>query len=229
VLRLSRRSGAVLAAALLLLVLPRGEARASRWAGENGVVRLAFNQGEELETVRNVDADEHAAVTVDLYAILCDVDPVALDGERFLGLGGFELRLRVDGAEPIIAEENFDFAQFNVSQEKGTCMVGIHPGLPLEDGRATLVHWKLILMGRPENVRFGLDTAGLHSCRTLPDCPDSGTQALYVGTSDSGLHGVMFGAGYAPAYLNWEGETDPEPVRGNAPWRQVGICELVAD
>jgi hypothetical protein len=108
-------------------------------------------------------------------------------------------------------------------------MVGISPEQPLVDGRATLVHWRLMFMGDPKNVRIGLDPAGLHSCRTLPDCPDSGTQALYVGTADSQLNGVMFGAGYAPAFLNWEGEPDNEPVLGHAPWQKVGICKSVED
>jgi hypothetical protein len=229
VLRKSIRKRALLISAVLLAVVPAGMAHATRWAGENGIVRLAFDEGEQLETVKTVAPDEHGTVTVDVYAVLSDVDPITVQGERFLAVGGFELKLMVEGAEPLIVDETYPFPHFNVSQEKGACMVGISPGQSLVDGRATLVHWRLMFMGDPKNVRIGLDPAGLHSCRTLPDCPDSGTQALYVGTADSQLNGVMFGAGYAPAFLNWEGEPDTEPVRGHAPWQKVGICEPVED
>jgi hypothetical protein len=230
VLRKSIWKRTLLALAVLLVTLPVGMAHATRWAGENGIVRLAFNEGEELETIRTAAPDEHGVVTVDVYAVLCNVDPITVQGERLLGIGGFELKLRVEGAKPLIVEETCPFPHFfNVSQEKGACMVGINPGQSLENGRTTLVHWQLMFMDEPKNVRIGLDPSDLHSCRTLPDCPDSGTQALYVGTADSGLHGVMFGAGYAPAYLNWEGEPDTAPVLGNAPWQKVGICELVED
>ena len=49
---------------------------------------------------------------------------------------------------------------------------------------------------------------------------------MYVGSVPSYQMGDVFGAGYVPAYLNWDGEPDLQPQSGEASWQDVGIYEI---
>ncbi len=216
----------VLPAVVLGFFLTAGVAGASTWCGHNGVVKLSFTAGDSLSGVANAEPDETGLTAVDLYAVLDQVDLVSHEGEKFLGLGGFELQLIVEGAEAIFQEQNFDFVGPNLGRAQGQCHVGINPGLDLVDGRATLVHWRLLFRGRPQNVVFRLDPGGLFSTRSLPAVAECNPYALYVGTLDRKQVGLMFGAGYVPAYLNWEGKVDLVPVVGKQTWQDVGACTL---
>ncbi len=85
----------LVAAACVVLAAP---AVASTWCGQNGVVRLSFTQGEELTSVTTAAPGESGVTLVDVWAYLDEVEPMARDGEVFLGIGGFELKLVIEGA-----------------------------------------------------------------------------------------------------------------------------------
>jgi len=68
-----------------------------------------------------------------------------------------------------------------------------------------------------------LDPAGLRTCETTAGCPGSGTQAVWVASAVAGQAGLVFGAGWSPAYLNWEGEADRAVVRGATHWSETGL------
>ncbi len=196
---------------------------ASVWCGQNGLIRLSFTEGDSLVGVLATEPDSSGLTAVDLYAVLDDVELVARDGEKFVSLGGFEFKLAIEGAEGIIQAQEFPFRQFNMGQQLGTCYVGIYPGLAITAGRATLVHWRILFRGKPQNVVFRLDPTGLRSCATLAGCEQHHPYALYTGTPTAGQTGDMFGAGYVPAYLNFDGEADLSPVTGSGAWHEVGV------
>jgi len=225
-LRVSRQWCLVICLAGLLGVTP---AVASTWCGQNGVVTLSFTDGDSLSGVASVAPDDNNLTIVDLYAVLTGVEPVARNQEAFLGIGGFELKLHIEGAEGIIQKQELAYRHINAATEMGACQVGILPGLTLEDGRATLVHWQILFIGQPRNVVFRLDPEGLLSCASLPGCEEAQPYCLYTGTRTAKQAGDLFGAGYVPAYLNWEGDAerpatpDLEPVVGSAHWSELGI------
>jgi len=200
-----------------------GGAVASVWCGQNGLIRLSFTEGDSLVGVLAAKPDSSGLTAVDLYAVLDDVELVARDGEKFVSLGGFELKMVIEGAEGIIQAQEFPFRQFNMGQQLGTCYVGIYPGLAIKEGRATLVHWHILFRGKPQNVVFRLDPAGLRSCATLAGCEQHHPYALYTGTPTAGQTGDMFGAGYVPAYLNFDGEADLTPITSTGLWSEVGV------
>ncbi len=210
---------ATLAAAVLLL--PAG-ARATEWCGENGLVRFSFAAGDSLVEVLKTGEPENGVTLVEVYAWLTDVDPVAKDGDRFLRVGGFELRLTIEGAEGFILKQDFPTKVLNVGRKTGEVVAGLQPGQRLVDGRTFLVHWQVMFQGRPENVRFGLDPDGAASCGTIEGCPEAGPQMLYVGVESGDQLGDAFGGGYVPAWLNPTGEPDRTPVRGKQSYAEVG-------
>jgi hypothetical protein len=207
--------------ALLLAAAPT--VFASTWGGHNGLVYLSFSDGQDLVSVQEVAPDSTGTVMVDLYAVLADVEPTVFKGGLFAGVGGYELKLVVEGAEAILAEENLPAGGFNVNPRHGEYQVGLPHGLLFSDGRVTLLHWRILFIGGPKQVCFRLDPAALRSCHTLPGCEDNNTQVLYSGTAEHEQHGVIFSAGYVPAYLNWEGEPDVTPVIGTHSWRDTGL------
>ena len=77
--------------------------------------------------------------------------------------------------------------------------------------------------GKPGNVVFGLDQDGLQTAKVLEGYDDAGSWALYTGTWASDTLGDIFGAGYVPAYLNWDGEPDLAPRRGKVSWDQTPL------
>ncbi|MBM4131602.1 hypothetical protein FJ250_11355 [bacterium] len=215
-----------LAGAVLWLGAAAGPAMASDWCGENGLVRFSFAAGDSLVETVQTGEPEGGVTIVDVFAWLTDLAPVARRGDAFLRLGGAELKLQVTGAEAcVIAQEFPDPKALNVASEPGELAVGFHPGLRVQQGRVLLVHWKLLFQGQPRNARLGLDASQLRSCKTLPGCPEAGTQALYAGADAANQLDSLFGAGYVPAWINPTGEPDRTPVTGKVGWQDVGIYQ----
>ena len=200
-------------------------ATATDWCGENGLVRLSFTEGEELQAVKTVETSGKGITTIDLYAYITDMDPVKRDGEAFMGIGAVEFNLVIEGAEGFITSQIFAMANRSVGRKPGEVMVGLDPGLPVKGGSTQVVHWKVLFQGNPENVVFRLDHKELLSCVRTEGCPDAHPLALYTGNDASKQLGSLFGAGYVPAYLNFRGEPDLTPVRGKQTWQDVGIYE----
>jgi hypothetical protein len=200
-------------------------AGASVWCGDNGVIRFSFTEGDSLVTVLETAEPENGVTTFDVYAWLTDITPVAKEGEAFLHLGGMELILDISGAEAFIIEQEFPSQAMNLGKEMGRIAAGMSPGEKIRDGKVMLVRWKIMIQGRPENVRLGLDPSGLQTARTLEGCEECAPQALYVGNESSRQVGIVFGAGYEPAWINPTGEIDQTPVTGKCSWRDVGVFE----
>jgi hypothetical protein len=214
-------------AAIAVLAAAAATARASTWGGHMGTIHLSFSPGPEFTHVATAEALPKVGAIVDLYALLADMPPVVYRGERFLSLGGYELQLKVDGAEWNILETNLPEPCMSVGQAKGCLWVGKFDGIEFVDGGARLAHWRIQVLGEARNVVFGLDPAGVNSCATLEGCPDSGTQAVWTGSGVANQVGLVFSAGYVPAYLNWEGgEPDLTPVRGKVDWQDIGLVTL---
>lgn len=214
-----------MALTLTSLVLVAGAASASTWCGDNGVIRFSFAEGDSLVTVLESGEPENGVTTFEVYAWLTDITPVATDGEAFLHLGGMELILDISGAEAFILEQEFPSKALNLGNEMGKIAAGMSPGEKIENGKVMLVRWKIMIQGRPENVRLGLDGTGLQTCQTLEGCPECEPQALYVGNEGSRQVGIVFGAGYEPAWINPTGEPDQTHVTGKCSWKDVGIFE----
>ncbi len=207
---------------LLATVISAG---ATTWCGDNGLIRFSFSKGDSLVSVWDSGQATDGVTRIDLYAWLTDLDSVKHDGEVFTTVGAFELTLKITGAEAFILKQELPGEGFNVGKKQGNLVYGMKDGLSISSGRAMLAHWKIMFQGRPENVRFGLDPAGLVTCAKTEGCPGTGTPALYVGTDSSNQLGMLFGAGYEPAWLNPTGKPDTTPVRGNSPWQKVGVFE----
>ncbi|HPF71326.1 MAG TPA: hypothetical protein PLQ13_11695, partial [Candidatus Krumholzibacteria bacterium] len=163
--------------ALAALATAAAPAAASHWCGENGLIRFSFAEGDTLVPVAHVEPDQDGVTRVTLQVWLTDVEPMAHDGEALLGVGGFELALEVEGGEVFIADRIFPSMAMNVAKDEWGIVTGLNPNPRLEDGRALLVTYKLMFMGRPENVRFGIRPEGLYSCPTVDGCAGSGTRA----------------------------------------------------
>jgi hypothetical protein len=207
-------------AACLVLAAP---ALASTWCGQNGVVRLSFAQGDDLKSVTTAAPGEGGATLVDLWAYLDEVEPMAHDGEMFLAIGGFEMKLVVEGAAGTVVKQEFPWPRINIGSEPGYCIVGIDPSARLVNGRTELVHWQVMFPQPPQKVIFRLDPDSLPSCKTVEGCPGTGSFALYTGTVDAKQVSDMFGAGCVPAYLNWPQPPEVTALRGTSSWRDVGV------
>ncbi len=223
-----RRPGALrmvlVAAAVLAALGAAGPAAASIWCGENGVVRFSFAPGDSVQETLVTGEPENGLTIVEVAAWLSDVTPVARQGDAFLRVGGVELKLVITGAEgQVIGQEFPDPRALNVGPAPGHLAVGYNPGLRLRDGRVLLARWKVLFQGRPQDVRFGLDAAGVKSCATMEGCPGSGTPALYAGADSANQMDCLFGAGYVPAWLNPTGEPDRTPVHGTMSYADVGV------
>lgn len=200
-------------------------AGASTWCGENGLIRFSFSEEDSMVTVMDTGEPVNGVTTFEVYAWLTDIDPVAHDGEAFLHLGGMEFQLTITGSEFFILEQVFPSQALNVGKKMGQIAAGLHPGERIRDGKVFLVKWKVMIQGRPENVRIGLDPQGLMSCAELEGCPEGEPKALYVGNDGSNQVGLMFGAGYVPSWVNPTEVPDQSPVHGKHSWRDVGIIE----
>lgn len=160
---------------------------------------------------------------IDLYAVLDDVALVHWNGLQLRALGGIEFALRIEGGPAFIVSQDFPLRAFNLETEPGRIGAGIAPELSLRDRRATLVHWRIQVPGTPRNLAFRLDPTVLRTCGTIEGCPESGSQALWVGSAVSDMAGLVFSAGYTPAYLNWDGAPDLAVVRGKVDWSETGL------
>lgn len=219
-----RRIAAALGVALLLAAA--APATASVWAGHNGVIRLSFTPADSMTSVATVEAGTPAGTVIDLYAVMTDVDLVHWNSGQVIAMGGFELKLAWEGANVKVLGVEFEQKCFNVGKEKAQCLVGFYPDLSLREGPAVLAHWQLLVMGEASNVVFRLDKAGVVSSRGLEGCEDSGSYALWAGSKVSEQAGLLFSAGYVPAYLNWEGEPDLSVIKGTGDWPEIGLVEL---
>lgn len=209
-----------------LAALAAAPAAASVWCGENGLVRFSFAEGDSLVETLQTGEPQGGVTVVDVWAWLTGMDEVAQDGDVFLRVGAAELKLAVSGAEAVVIEQEFpDPGAISIGSAPGTVAAGFRPGLRVRDGATLLVHWKLLFQGRPQDVRLGLDADALRSCATVEGCPGSGTQALYTGADGANQLQYMFGAGYAPAWINPAGEPDRTPVTGRSGWREVGVFQ----
>lgn len=215
-----------LTATLLLVTAP---AAVAGFCGENGVVRLSFSKGPQLQPVATVEPGENGVTMVDLYAWLTDVEPLEKDGQPFEGLASYELHLAIEGAEGYILKQEFSQEAKQIGPKLGSIIVGLYPGLYFTDGAVELVHWQIMFQGRPENVVFRVDPDQMVTCERTPGCPGAGLSALYTGINSQGFIGSIFGAGAQRAYLNYEGEPDLSLSRGTVTWRDVGEFQLRAE
>jgi hypothetical protein len=208
-------------AMLLVLTALAGPATASHWCGENGVIRLVFAVGDSLSSVANVTPGEHGLTEVELQAWLEEVEPVAIEDEAFLSIGGYEFQLVVEGAEVMLKGHQLADGAVNLVNTPLTYLVGMQNPLEIVDGRALLGTWQLLIQGEAENVRITVAPEGVHSCADCEGCAGSGTRGLYVGSIDSGQISDIFGAGCVPAWLNPTDEPDLTPLRGDSAWQDV--------
>ena len=88
-----------------------------------------------------------------------------------------------------------------------------------------LVHWKVMFPTTPGPVTFPLDPTGTPTCATVGGCAPDENSFLYVGPSHTGQMGLVFGAPYVPAFLNWEEKPDLAPRGAGKHFREVGVCQ----
>ncbi len=200
-------------------------ALATVWCGENGVVRLSFTEGKPLDAVREITVGEKGVTTIDLYAYLSDMDPLQKDGEAFLSLSALEMTLVIEGGEGFFTGQEFPMANRSLGRRPGEIIAGFYPGLPVTNEGTLLVHWQILFQGTPQNVVFKLDSKAGVTAERSPEIKEAGSFALYTGSESSQQLGDLFGAGYVPAYLNFEGEADLTPLKGKVSWQKAGVSE----
>jgi len=209
---------------LASLVLPAG---ASEFCGGNGVMTLSFTPLPDVTPTTSMKADDNGLVMVDVYLSLGDVHPAEGPGGVMLALGGFECELRVTGAETLSVQKKILVPHRDFGQRPTQVWVGVSTaGERVDKGPLALVKWTVMFQGRPENVRFDLDPAGLLSCSNYPCCGDAGTTGIYVGAIDVAQEGFLFGTGCAPAYLNPVGEPDLAVVPCTLGVDEAGVFKL---
>jgi hypothetical protein len=199
-------------------------ATASEWGGHNGTIKLSFSDSAMVHVLNNAEAIPNVGYLVDVYAVLTDLAPLRYNNERILTLGGIELKLDVQGCEWDVITRQFPVPVMNLSDTRDHCITGYRQSLSLKSGSTELVHWQVKLPADAENVSFHLDPAGMMSCNQMSACADSGSQALWAGSYDANQLGLIFSAGYVPAYFNYtDGEPDLTPVRGTGDWSETGL------
>ncbi len=201
----------------------------AQWCGHCGNVHLSFAP-DSLVAVRSVDVADGPAV-VDLYAVLADVPPIRWRGMRVTYAGGFELRLVAEGEGVEILGKEVSAPCVDLGREPAACQVGSTPGFPLREGRAELVRWRVLVPRGAHDVVFRLAPDGAPSCERTPDCRGSGSLVMWAGSAALGQEGLLFSAGYVPAYLNRTsgGEPDLTPVRGRTDWQELGVVTVAPD
>ena len=209
---------------LLALTIGTAPVASAQWAGDNGLIRFSFVEGDSLVSTLHREA-KNGVTMVDVYAWLTDVVPVALNGEAFLALGGFEFTLSIDGAEAFIVAKDVAAEGLDMGNNNAACIVGLKEGIRIRDERAYLVHWQVMFQGDAQDVVFGLEAGPGQSCTTQEGCAECAPPAIYIGVESSRQIGTFFGAGYARAYLNPTGATDATPVTGSCSYRDVGLFE----
>jgi hypothetical protein len=200
-------------------------ATAGDWGGHYGDILLSFTPGPAATHVARRDSLPVVGTMVDLYALLSVPEAVRAHGEQVLSVGGLELKLAVDGAPGCrVVSQEITGKNINVGAEPGTVTAGLFPGVDISEGTAQLVHWVVQVPGLARDVVFRLDPAGVRSCDGLPGCAGSGSFAMWAGTAAANQHGLLFSAGYVPAYLNpTTPDPDLTPRRGKVDWRERGL------
>ncbi len=198
-------------------------AAGSRLPADIELARLSLAPSDTSVSCARLSAGPAGAL-VDVYAILDDVDLVFWHKVQVRALGGVELNLVIEG-EPAAAMVALDYPTkaFNVYQEPGRLQVGFYPEVPLHGGRATIAHWRVYFPGESRDVKFRLEAAGLRTCDQNEGCVGTGTQAVWVGSAVAEQAGLIFGAGFTPAYLNWTGQPDLGIVQGKTHWSETGL------
>jgi hypothetical protein len=208
----------VLAAALMLAASPA----VARFCGGNGNVALSFDS-EQTVSVLEAEPDASGRITVDVWAILEDVVQVEGPGGVMLAVGGIEMTLRIQGAEAQILEKTIVHRGADFGANEAEVMAGLAPGEVIEDGRLTLVHWRVAVAGDAQDVVFDLAPGGARSCKTIEGCAGKDCRALYAGTVDAAQESFLFGAGHRPAVLNPTGEPDLAVVPCRVSYEEIGI------
>lgn len=207
---------------LLLAAVP---AAASNWCGENGVIRFTVGDDETPLTACTVAPDGQGLTRLTLHVWLTDVAPVAVNGEAFLRMGGFEFKLLVEGAEAFVTGEQLPEGAVNMANGHFEYLVGMQKPLKFKDGKIRLGTWELMFQSEPADVRISIAPEGVLSCRDTEGCDGSGTRALYIGSYDSDMLGEIFGAACQPLVLNPSGEVDTAPEGSASTWQKVGRAE----
>ena len=138
-------------------------------------------------------------------------------------MGGFELKLVIDGAEAFILEQEFPQEASNSGPGPGQLRRRAS-SRPEVHGRAPL-SW---CTGRSCS-RAGPRTCGSAWTRRADDlrqhtegCPARGTAALYIGTEHQRQLGAIFGRATCRPGSTPTGEPDLTPVTGKESWQDVG-------
>jgi len=215
------RPAVLLGALLLICAAPAG---AITWGGHLGQVHLSFAPAPDVQPVLAKEPEPGLGLLVDVYAVMMDVDPVLYEGERVLALGGYEMRLRVEGAEDAqVLSKEIPVTHLDVAKDTAGIMCGLQPDITFLDEGVVLAKWQVRIPGdeaRP--VSFHLDPAGLRSHKGVADAEDAGAYMLWTGSLQNRQHGLMFAAGYVPAWLNPDGDPDLTPRHGRTSWRDTG-------
>lgn len=220
------RNRITIVAGLTALLLLNQAALASHFCGGNGMVKLSFTAGPEIEAAKTVEPGEGGLTTVQVWAVLDEVAPLEGPLGAFLALGGFELELVVEGAEFTITEKAVDIPYQDFGASVAQLRVGSVPGEPIIGGRLVLCHWTVLFTCKAADVRFSLNPKGIPSCNGDKDCAASGASAIYVGSVDSGQEGEIFGAGYVPAVLNPTMKLEMKAVPYRVGFEEVGRYKL---
>jgi len=207
----------------VLLALP---AAATVFCGCNGEVVLSFTEPPALTSVLEIEPTEGELTSVDIYAVLDSVVELEGPGGVFLDLGGFELELRVTGAEVHAVDKKVLIPHRDFGARPTQCLVGTISGARIVGAPLAMVRWRVLLKGEVQDVRFDLDPAGLLSCDRTPECEGCGASAVYVGSVDAGQEGYLFGAGCVPAVLNPSAKPDLTPAPCSADFAEVGVFEV---
>lgn len=221
------RGAKFLTGLVALAISAAAPAVAGNWGGHYGDILLSFTPGPEATHAAVRDSLPGVGTLVDLYALLAVPEIVRVNGEKFLSIGGLELKLAADGAPGwSVLSQEIAGKHLNLAKELGTVTAGLTPGIGISRGPVQLVHWVVRIPGQARDVVFRLDPAGAPSCGRNPDCAVSGTCAIWTGAAAANQHGLLFSAGYVPAYLNpTTTEPDLTPRRGRTDWRERGLAE----
>ncbi|HPF35574.1 MAG TPA: hypothetical protein P5571_02145 [Candidatus Krumholzibacteria bacterium] len=216
---------AILLAALLFLATSAG---AVTWGGELGVVHLSFQPAPDVQPVLEQEPAQGLGLLVDVYAVMMDMDPVRYRGERVLAAGGYEMRLRVEGAEGAqVLGKEIPVNNLDVAPDNAGIICGLQPDITFQDKGVVLAKWRVRIPGdNPKPVSFHLDPEGAVSHRGVAGAEDAAPYMLWTGSLQNRQHGLMCAAGYVPAWLNPEGEPDLTPRHAKVSWRDTGLFTL---
>jgi hypothetical protein len=198
-------------------------AAASVFCGCNGVVKLSFTAGPDLQSVLTTEPAADGLLHVEVWAVLDEVVEVEGPGGVFLHVGGFELELEVAGTEPVDILKQLRVPALDFGPRPTAVWAGLTEPARLQDGRLTLVRWLLKLPGDARDVRLDLTASQLLSCNELPDCPETDVRALYIGSVEIDQGGMFFGASCLPAYVNPSVDPASAPAGCTESFAEFGV------